>query len=288
MKIAPILTQLKRFIETIESASNDVVIEEQSADLFERFLSDKDFHEEFSQHVNMSLEGVKSMSNLTIDEDQSLTFMLFSASLSWLKTDREGGNPPLAGGFSFNDGETMILERSEVLKNWYANFLEYEAPNPEEEALLAQLRWFESPYPQVSSIRVPFLGCVLPNGKTFPHDFYFFDGGIVYPLPFKTYTAYIQALIDNAGLIGWQYFYVDPGLLIKRNKGLNYMTTDFRKGTRLVENLPLYQYNPSYTFDRLDLIHEYLKRSHRFLPGAFPTLNFDHQKTWLENLEKLL
>ena len=65
------------------------------------------------------------------------------------------------------------------------------------------------------------------------------------------------------------------------------MTTYLRAGTRLVEDFSTYDYNPTYDFDRLDIIHEYLNRCARFLPAAFPALNFDHQKVYLEKLEKL-
>lgn len=89
-------------------------------------------------------------------------------------------------------------------------------------------------------------------------------------------------------MVGWQYFYVDPELLIRRNKALNYMTTDLRKGTRLVEDFRIYEYNPDYTFDRLDMIVDYLQRCVRFLPGAFPNLNLNHQRIFMERLESLL
>jgi hypothetical protein len=138
------------------------------------------------------------------------------------------------------------------------------------------------------SFYIPYYGCVRFNEDSFPHEFYFFDGGVIYALPFQSYEEYIKALIANAGLECWQYFYVDPHLLIQKNRGRNYMATDLRKGTRLVEDFRMYDYDPAYNFDRLDMIHEYLQRCVRFLPGAFPTLNLEHQRMYLHKLESLM
>jgi len=126
---------------------------------------------------------------------------------------------------------------------------------------------------------------VYPNDKTFPNEFYYYDGGIFYPLPFKSYDEYISALIANAGVVYWQYFYIEPEEIIGKNKGLNYMTSDLRIGTRKVDNINIYQYNPEYQFDRLDLIVEYLNYCVQYLPDAFPTINFEHQKKYLQSLE---
>jgi hypothetical protein len=55
-----------------------------------------------------------------------------------------------------------------------------------------------------------------------------------------------------------------------------------------VENIRIYEYNPSYTFDRLDLILEYLQRVVRVFPTAFPELDFSWQASHVDALAALV
>jgi hypothetical protein len=288
LNLLPILFRLKGLIENVKNNSHDVSIVDQSTDLLDRFIADEEFRTKFSGFADQKMEKVKSSYGISINEDQSISFFLFSAHLRWMWVDQEGPNFPLFGGFTFKQGAAILEESSNSWKKEHQDFLKFEKSTHEAELLLAELAWFESPTSANSSTFAPYYGCVLPNEKSFPNDFYFYDGGIIYPLPFKSYEEYLLALIANAGLECWQYFYVDPGQLIQKNKGLNYMTTELRKGTRLIEDLNIYEYNPSCEIDRLELIHEYIKRCVRFLPGAFPTLNFDHQREYLQKLESML
>ena len=225
---------------------------------------------------------------MEVNEDQQITFALFSSHFRWKKVDSVEGTWPLYGGFTFHLGESMVLWPSNKWKKGYEDFLQYAKEDEEQKDLLSKLTWFESPTPVAGPIYTPYYGCVLVEEGHFPDKFYFFDGGIIYPLPFKSYEEYITTLLGNAGVECWQYFYVDPELLVKRNKGLNYMTTDLRFRTHLVEKIAPFVYEPSYTFDRLDLIVEYLKRCAKHLPPAFPAIDFGHQEKYLEELEKLL
>jgi hypothetical protein len=288
LKISELHIRLNNLIETIKNDSVEISIVEQSIGLLNQFIADEKFRKKFSGFAERKMEKVKTSFGITINEDQKTPFFLFSAYLRWMWVDQEGPNLPLFGGFAFKQGAAMMDASSDSWKKEHEDFLEFETSTPEAEALLTKLVWFESPTSANSSTFAPYYGCVLPNEKTFPHEFYFYDGGIIYPLPFQTFEAYLLALIANAGVECWQYFYVGPEQLIQKNKGLNYMTTALRKGTRLTEDLTVYEYDPSLKFDRLDLIHEHIQRCVTFLPAAFPTLNLEQQRVYLEQLESLL
>jgi hypothetical protein len=288
MKPTKIHHQLSDFIEALNNDSIDISIDTRTTKMFDQFMIDESFQKRFKVVFDESLKLVESAKSIVVNEDQRLTFCLFSAHLRWRKVDRVHGNVPMYGGFAFNQGEAMVMESLEKWKESYADFIEYEEEISEDKDLLSNLTWFESPTHQFGSQYIPYYGSVRLREGSFPYEFYFFDGGVIYPLPFNSYEEYIQALILNVGLECWQYFYVDPEVLVRKNKGLNYMTTNLRKGTRLVEGMNIYQFNPDYNIDRLDLIHEYLKRCVKFLPPAFPSSNFDHQKVYLDKLNSLL
>ncbi|MEM1120921.1 MAG: hypothetical protein AAGJ18_10770 [Bacteroidota bacterium] len=281
--------QIQAFIELAKkSGQNDVAIEKCQTNMFDKFLTEPAFQQKFGQLIQKEIEKIKTTSGITISADQIIPCYLFSPQLRWSRVDKEHGQPALSGGFCFNQGVAMVTEKLDGWKSRYADFLAYEAGTPEDQVLLDQLVWFESLSLPLSGLLTPFLGCVLPNSRSFPHDFYFFDDGLIYRLPFGSYRAYIEALLANAAIKCWQYFYIPPKELVQKNRGLNYMTTQLRVSTQLAEDIPFDKHDPAFTFDRLDIIHEYLERVVRFLPMAFPTLNFDHQKRYLETLEALI
>jgi hypothetical protein len=280
--------ELYKLINSIRNDGNDVEIEEEGIDLFERFMTSDKFRERFDKVILDEFEELKAAKGISLSEDQKLTFLLFSASIRWAKIDRVGSNIPLFGGFSFNHPLAMTLMPSDRWKRNHEDFLEYEETSKEDAELLRNLVWFDSPTAPNVNPSTSYYTCLVSDGISFPSEFYFYDDGVIYPLPFTTYTEYLRALMANVGVECWQYFYVEPELVFRKNKGLNYMTTDLRSGTRLVEDLHPYTYNDSYDFDRLDLIYEYLQRVHRFLPDAFPTFDFDHQKVYIDRLKDLL
>lgn len=287
MKPTDIHFRIHTFMESVENSTSGVEVEKRQTNLFDRFMKEEAFQKRCIDIVLPVIEEVAA-AGMIMNEDQKALFYLFDAHFRWSKVDWEEGTSALVGGFAFNNAAAMVLELNlDKWKNNYQDFLAYEPTRLEDGALLEALTFFESPTHQFSPHAMPYYGCVRLKEKQYPNEFYFFDGGIIYPLPFKSYEEYILALLANAGIECWQYFYIDPELLVKRNKGLNYMTTNLRHGTRLAENFSPYDYNSTYDFDRLDIIHEYLNRCARFLPGAFPALNFNHQQVYLEKLEKL-
>ncbi|MEM6316409.1 MAG: hypothetical protein AAF960_02000 [Bacteroidota bacterium] len=282
--------QIQAFIELVKnSADSGVEIDKRQTNMFDRFLTEPDFQKKFGQLTRKEIDKLKVSKNVTISQDQEIAFSLFWPRVTWSRADKQFSQPALTGGFVFSDGVAMLTERTDGWKKNQDNFLEYEKETTNDQALLDQLLWFESPTAPISvELYAPYYGCVLPNDHSFPHDFYFYDDGLMYQLPFNGYQEYIEALLANAAVQCWQYFYVPPQELVRKNKGLNYMTTFLRINTQLAEDFHIFEYNPTYTFDRLDIIHEYLQRVVRFLPLAFPTLNFDHQKAYLKELNQLM
>lgn len=280
--------ELVQFVELVRSGAVGVTLHEQSTKELEQYVADPAYREKFASFVAGKIGKVESKMGISVNDDQQLTFSLFSAYLRWVESEPGGGDVSLKGGFKFNQARSMLKNSTDDWRDSYQDFLKYEKPSPEDQELFSKLTWFESPTFPGRAPLTSYYGCVLPNKETFPDAFYFYDGGVVYPLPFKTYEAYILALTANAGVDCWQYFYVDPALIVQKNKGLNYMTTQLRIGTRLVENMKVYEYDASYEIDRLDLIHEYLQRIQRVLPEAFPDFDLAHQATWLQKLEELL
>ena len=273
--------QLKEFIETVEKHTKDVEIDGQSTRMLLQFMTDEAFRQKFIPLIKRRMEKVKTEKGLSISKDQEIPFTLFGAHLRWYSYE-------LVGGFQFCYGSSMIFSRitTDAWKKDHEDFLKYESSSRNDQILLDRLLYFESPTAPNAAIRTSYYGCVVENDHSFPHDFYFYDDGLIYALPFNGYQEYIEAMLVNAAVECWQYFYISPQELVKKNKGLNYMTTDLRMTTELVQNISVYEYNPNYSFDRLDLIFEYLQRVVRFLPEGFPTLNFDHQNEYLKELEK--
>ncbi len=278
------------FIDVVKSKSPEIAIEEEDLQMFNQFIEDAEFEEKFSKIIEGRISRVMDKQNLTINEDQQIPFFLFSAFMRWKRVVQEENEPLIYGGFAFNGGRNILKATSKFWQISHDEFLQYGELSKKETDLLHQLSWFESPTRNDHSeaLYTPYSGCVLVNSKTFPNDFYFYDGGISYALPFKNYEEYITALLANAGVEYWQYFYIKPKLLVSKNKGVNYMTTQLRHNTLLVEDLNGYSYDPSLKIDRLDLILEYLKWCVRYLPKSFPSIDFTHQQEYLKRLEKLV
>ena len=90
-------------------------------------------------------------------------------------------------------------------------------------------------------------------------------------------------MIASAAVRCWQYFYVDPELIINKSKGLSYFTWVLYLKTRLDNDLISMNYVENAQYDRLDLIAEYLERCVRILPDTFP----NHHKVYFKRFMAL-
>lgn len=279
---------LKNFVETIAKNTKDISIETSDISNLVKYLSDEKMKEVLDNHViKPDLDSVKEKYNIHITADQEIPFYLLSIFMRWHRTEVEDDEGLLYGGFAFQSAKEIMYPQSKFWVTGSEDMRKFEKIDIDNAQLLKNLRWFETPiHPNRSASQ--YFGCVLPNEKSFPDKFYFYDDGNVYPLAITSYEDYINAMLRNAAVECWQYFYVAPEDLIKKNQGLNYMTTSLRHNTRIVSNMNGFTYNNLIEIDRLDLIYEYLKRCVDLLPTSFPTLNLGHQKAYFERFKSLM
>lgn len=232
----------------------------------------------------------------TIEKECGVTFSLDDRKLPYIHSVRFFWQRPeqfhkegfLQGGF-FLCGLTdlFLMGRSDFYTPSLTHFLCYETTAKTDVGLIESVEWIESPVNPLEGEYIPLFGCVkLEKGK-FPNQFYFYDSGIIYPLPFKSYKEYLTAMINSACVVGWQYFYVPSDLIVKLNEGLHYITWARHTTTSLGEeygNLNPIQ-NPLY--DRLDMINDSLERSARLLPQTFPFIDFSHHISYYEKFKQL-
>jgi len=223
---------------------------------------------------------------IILDMEQVKFSYLSSCRLRWRRPEKEEDGY-LDGGFSFN-GLTDIFSRNlQFWKKSVEEFKEYENEKLIDLKLLKQLRWIESPTIPIEAEYTPQFGCVkLQKGKL-PDEFYYYDSGIIYPIPFKSFDEYVDGLVASGSVTCWQYFYVDPELIISKNKEIKYITWSKHTTSRLGGGIDSIHFKPEVKYDRLDLINEYMERCVRLLPESFPFINFTYHKKHYSEFEKL-
>lgn len=222
---------------------------------------------------------------IPLNDSQKLIFYL-SAKLTWTRGEEKSGEGVLSGGMFFNGLTDIFHFKPTFFERSLEKFLEYENESKTDIDLIHQLRFIESPTSLQDAFYTPYFGCVTLKENEFPTDFYFYDSGLVYKLPFTTYEEYIDALIQSSAVCCWQYFYINPQEIITKNKGIDYITWAKHTSTTLDKDLSNLVYVPNAKYDRLDMINEYLERCVRLLPDAFPFLNFEHHIQYYDELKK--
>ena len=149
------------------------------------------------------------------------------------------------------------------------------------------LSWIESTTAVRNVLPTESYGCTRIKDSADLDEFYFYDSGKLYDLPFQSAEAYFDALFSSAAVECWQYFFIDPQVIIEKNKGLPYITWNLHYRSHLSDGIGLLQYNPAIPYDRLDLINEYLERCVLLLPKSFPFLDFSHHIAYYENFQQL-
>ncbi len=228
--------------------------------------------------------------DLDINSDKESLFYLFSPELKWNKDGFKGKDEnwidPIDGGFCINSIYEILT--SEKKKFWAESYEDYEGYEPytkEDFELINQLAWFDSPTSFVDRAITPFYTCLKIEEGKFPSEFYFYDSHFVYKLPFGSYEEYFEALIASACIESWQFFYIKPSELIKRNIGKNYFTV-FLKSPK-IENQSRINFNPEVKEDRLDVIHGYLEHCVTALPEIFPEIDFSYHINYFKEFNKL-
>lgn len=212
------------------------------------------------------------------EEDYDVLF-LTTYGLEWYRPETFSKEGYLEGGFSFNGLEDLYSNNPHFWKDAVNDFIKFQPKKKVDYSFLECLRWLESThhYSNPNSGNLPYTACVTLDEDRLPSKFYFFDGGLVFELTIDSYDDYVKALTDSSGVTCWQYFYINPDEIIDKNIEVNYMTWVL-KTSDLADGINDLAYDENITYDRLDLVAEYLERCIRLLPSTFPFLDFSYHK----------
>lgn len=242
---------------------------------------------EDSKALNFIIEMIESNFKIKLTDEQKLIFYL-PEQLSWTREAQKEGEYLLKGGTYFNGIMDVISSKPTTFFEYSLDkFLKYEDESKTDIELIRKLRFIESPTSLQDATYTPYFGCVTLKEGEFPNEFYFYDSGLVYKLPFTTYEDYIDALIQSAAVNCWQYFYINPEEIVSKNKGVKYITWGLHTRTSLDEDLAGLFFVPDAKYDRLDLINEHLEQCVKLLPGSFPFLKFEHHIQYYNHFKKL-
>ena len=276
------LENIYLFIKSINEKSNGIIVDVQNVEIAEMIVKGK--KEKFVNQDNVRKSEFKEKYNIDLTNEQLEDFYLTSCKLKWKRTEQLSGEGYLLGGFAFNGLTPLFESQVQFWKESTGVFDQSDQENSIDYNLLKQFRWLESPTPLNFAELTPQFGCVKFEQHKFPEQFYFYDSGLIFPLKFKSLEEYITNLICSAAVTCWQYFYIDPDLVISKNKGLKYVTWSLHSLSKLDAGLKKLEYNKNIKVDRLDLINEYLERCIRLLPDAFPFIDFSHHVNYYNNL----
>ena len=281
----PAIKNLYTFLQNIRKKSVNIDVEELDTESLDPLFSGgADQNKELDEQRK---EKFKKLYGIELSKEQVDYFHLTSCILRWNRSEQEPKEGLLSGGFAFNGISNLYKFNSAFWEESAATFREAAGGKLPDETLLQQLRWIESPTPKNSGIYTPQFGCVILEKGKFPTKFYFYDSGLVYPLPFHSYEEYINALTASAAVRCWQYFYIDPALIVKQNKGVSYISWSLHVTSHLEEGIRDLSLNKNIRADRLDLINEYLHRCVQLLPKSFPFLDFSHHEKQYAAFSKL-
>lgn len=277
------LIQLHDLAEKIKSLGS-VEIEELDLSDLEYFIEqDGNYSSDrwFSSFVQQVKDG-----GIELSEKQQVLCYL-SIDLFWARWEQISNEGVLFGGMHFHGFTGVLDSGSEFSEDSMKTFLKYESEDKTDLELISELKYIESPKPPLLSY-TPQFGCVKLKTNALPNEFYFYDSGLVYELPFSSYEDYINGILASAAIVGWQYFFVNPKEIISKNHGVDYMTWSMHVDNTLDEKLKeLGTHYPDAKYDRLDMIASYLERCIKLLPPTFSFLNFENHKKHYEEFKSL-
>ena len=261
------------FMNKIDTEAIAIDVEELDYRKMSRVLDGK--IDSLKMFVDSTKEEIKQKTAIEFNEENDYWFYISSVRLYWTRLSFEGKGD-LAGGFFINAPTMIFLKYQQEFWEWS----EMAFDDFDNKAALLDdprhLSWFESTTAINSGLLTPYFGCTKIKHSADLDEFYFYDSGKLYDLPFKSVEEYFSAMFSTAAVECWQYFFIPPEVIIEKNKGLPYITWDLHYRSQLEEGIDLLQYNPSIQYDRLDLINEYLERCVTVLPKSFPYLDFRH------------
>ena len=278
-----IIHDFARFFENIISGSDDIEIDESCHEKIDRYVSgDVDF---YRQNVQRVTGKIKDKVGVDFPKNQDYLYCLQGQAIRWSRSEQKSGEGTLGGGFYVNGVIDIFLYPIDFWEGAVREFsdigCEYLADIPE------NMRWFESTVAHNRPLYAPHYGCVLFEPPSFPDKFFFYDSGFLFPLPFASFEEYFLAMIDSAAVKCWQYFYIDPEDIIKKNRDVSYITWSLHVATHLDEKMRRLTLDETVKYDRLDLINEYLERCVRLLPTSFPFIDFSHHREYYSRFKGL-
>lgn len=279
------LKKLYSFLEETMKESTKIEVEESDYETLGMFLTGD--IKKFEKLDATKIAGLKEKYGVNIAEDHYGLLYLGSTSLRWKRPEQKPEEGFLSGGFAFNDINDIYKFKTEF---WQKSLRKLEKLGAQELVRikdLESLRWFESPTPVSEAEYSPQFGCVKLRDGELPDDFYYYDSGILYHLPFKSFDEYISAMVDSAAVRCWQYFYIDQKEIIKKNRGLNYATWSLHINSKLESGITDLEPRVDAKSDRLDLINEYLQRCILLLPDSFPFLDFSQMTRYYKRFEEV-
>lgn len=209
-----------------------------------------------SELLSDMVEDLKLQYGLDLKPDEADTIFLTSYGIEWSRPETFSKEGFLTGGFSFNGLSGLFEPASSFWKKTTEQFEQYNPQSKADTEQLSALVWVESQFhfANANTVRFPFATCAEKNGSSLPES--------------------------------WQYFYTTPKNLIDKNNGISYFPWHLATSD-LADGINDMNYRDEIKFDRLDLIAEYLERCIRLLPETFPSLNFEHHKTFYAEFKRL-
>jgi hypothetical protein len=278
---------IERILAFAEKIKDEVDIETKGEKKLQIFLN-KTINDD--NYIKKRIDDYENNDSITLNSENVYTTFLNFFSLKWSRPEKKTREGYLSGGFKFNGLIDIYGVETKFWEKSVKEFIKYEDEKHIDFELLEQLRWIESPssaHQSVDAEYTPFFGCVKLKDSNLPSDFYYYDCGIIYKLPFSSYDDYVEALLNSSAVKCWQYFYINPQEIIDKNKGLKYITWANYDLTNLDDSITGLAYNENSKYDRLDLISEYLERCVRLLPITFPFINFNHHIDYYQQFNEL-
>lgn len=279
------IKKIKLFIQQARTEADEIEVtlsDISTLDLYENY-TDEEFKHTFALPLRKFVEKMGGAPSTGTRE----VFYLTSTRLRWHRPERRPAEGYLAGGFAVNGMLDLLRGPSDFWKSSTQVLKTVGQEDRVDYELLKQFGWLESVTPVIFQEYTPQFGCTMLDKETFLNRFFFYDSGLIFSLPFKSPEQYFAALIDSASVECWQYFYVDPELIVSKSKGVKYITWALHTTTNVDVDLRGIQFKANSQYDRLDLVMEYLDRCVRLLPSAFPFLDFSHHKAHFARLKEI-
>jgi hypothetical protein len=278
-----ILEKLAEFLDTIGKEAKNLDFEVIDDKILRNFIDNK--QNIYQYDFEMVLSEIENKLNTKLLESEKNWYYTCPVEIQWSRPEQKSKEGFISGGFYINGLTDIFFYPINFWERDFAPFEQMGQANLFEEP--SQFNWIVGTTAVASPFYTPEFGCVKRDLSGFPNEFFFYDSGLIYLLPFKSFEEYLEAMMASASVRCWQYFYINPQIIIQKNAQLNYFTWSLHLNTNLGEGLNSLYPVKDVKFNRLDMINEYLERCVRLLPDSFPFLDFSYHQNYYNDFEKL-